>query len=403
MTIFILVAGILVAVCLVSLAPALLNQKKLNKVDIQQQNLEVARYRLQQLDDSSGGTEHDELEASLLDDLAAPDYTPRADRPTGKTAAAAILLAIPLCAGLLYLGLGNFAWLQQPLPSVEAIKANPAENLQVLLTRLEEKLQEDPDNADGWALAGRTYMTLGRFKEAEQAYRQVHQIVGDNPDILTAWADASLMVNGNQFTDEIAQRINRALELDAKQANALWIAAMGARSRGQTEVALGYIQTLRPLLAENTEALNQLNMITKELSPETAADSVSADSVAAPGDQSNTDVTISVEVSVLQSLAEGLTDDTRVFVFAKAVNGPPFPLAAARLTLADLPTTVVLDDSMGMVPGQVLSSVDQVQVTARISRSGDPVAAPGDFTSPTQQSLTSGNAKLTLKIDQVVE
>jgi len=405
MTIFILVTLVLLVICLWSLAPALLNRKSLNRVDIKQQNLEVARYRLQQLEQDGAG-EQDELEASLLDDLSGPDYDPAVDRPTGRLVAALILFAIPLFAALLYSALGNFNWLQPPqppLPSAEQIRADPASNIQVLLDQLEQKLQQDPENADGWALAGRTYMSLGQFNKAEQAYARVHQIVGDDPDILTAWADASLMVNDNQFSDEIAGRISRALELDPNQVNALWIAAMGAGNRGQNELALSYITRLRPLLAGNSEAENQLDIISKQLSAETSVNNDSNASGTEPAEPSVSDHRITIELSVAEKLTTDLPGNTRVFVFAKALNGPPFPLAAARLQLADLPTTVHLDDSMGMVPGQVLSSVEQVLVTARVSRSGEPSAAPGDLTSLTKQAATSGKPLLQLRIDQIVE
>ncbi len=66
-------------------------------------------------------------------------------------------------------------------------------------------------------------------------------------------------------------------------------------------------------------------------------------------------------------------------MFARAVNGPPMPLAVARLKASALPTTVMLTDGMGMTPSLRLSGAGQVTITARISHSGQALPAAGDL------------------------
>ena len=68
-----------------------------------------------------------------------------------------------------------------------------------------------------------------------------------------------------------------------------------------------------------------------------------------------------------------------VFVFARALQGPPMPLAAKKLTVADLPTLVRLDDSMSMNPSFTLSTVEKVQIVARVALSGSVTASQGDW------------------------
>ena len=80
------------------------------------------------------------------------------------------------------------------------------------------------------------------------------------------------------------------------------------------------------------------------------------------------------------------------------------PLAAQRLTVADLPAEVLLDDSMAMMPQAKLSSVDEVEVNAKVSLSGKPEATPGDlFGRVAPVSVRSQNDTLTLVIDQIVK
>jgi cytochrome c-type biogenesis protein CcmH len=75
--------------------------------------------------------------------------------------------------------------------------------------------------------------------------------------------------------------------------------------------------------------------------------------------------------------AQAAPDDT-VFVFARPTGGR-MPLAVRRAKVADLPLTFTLDDSMAMAPGMTISSVKQLTVSARISKSGNALPQPGDL------------------------
>ncbi|MDZ7826005.1 MAG: hypothetical protein U5R48_08335 [Gammaproteobacteria bacterium] len=91
-------------------------------------------------------------------------------------------------------------------------------------------------------------------------------------------------------------------------------------------------------------------------------------------------VRVLVELDPELQAPEGAT----LFVFARAVDGPPMPLAAARLDAGDLPRLVTLDDSMAMMPGRSLSAADRVRIVARIA-SGDGVRArSGDLEGSTE-------------------
>ena len=395
MPLFILASVVLVLICLISLAPVLLNRRRLNEIDIEEENLRLAEFRFNQIADNS--EDRIALEASLIDDLKAPKYQPKRERTSGKFFAASFFILIPVTAALIYIKLGSPFWIDPDLPTSAEIEQNPEANITLLVTRLEQTLQENPDNADGWALAGRTYMSLGRFNDAEQAYQRVHQIVGDDPDILTAWADASLMVNGNVYSREISQRIHRALELNPTQVNALWIAAMGARSQNNFEQSIEYLTRLKPLISESPDAIAQVDQLIQELQPEGTQGSSSQST------NETNNASIAVTVSIDEGLIADLPSNTPVFVFARAVSGPPFPLAAQRLLLSQLPITITLDESMAMLPDNHLGTVTEAIVIARVSLSGQPTATPGDLTSTPVKSATKTGENVEVKINQKVE
>ena len=89
--------------------------------------------------------------------------------------------------------------------------------------------------------------------------------------------------------------------------------------------------------------------------------------------------TIRVVVTLGEDMYSGLTGNETVFVFARAVNGPQFPIAAVRTTVSALDTEIILSDAQAMQAQFALSKFDEVRLVARISRSGTPTAASGDI------------------------
>ncbi|HXZ49907.1 MAG TPA: c-type cytochrome biogenesis protein CcmI [Usitatibacter sp.] len=84
-------------------------------------------------------------------------------------------------------------------------------------------------------------------------------------------------------------------------------------------------------------------------------------------------------VSVAPRIASKVDGGATLFVFARAENGPPMPLAVMRATAARLPMSFRLDDSQAMAPNMKLSSAQEVRIEARISRSGNALPQPGDL------------------------
>jgi len=87
-----------------------------------------------------------------------------------------------------------------------------------------------------------------------------------------------------------------------------------------------------------------------------------------------------------------------VFIFARAVDGPRFPLAVLRKQVKDLPVQFTLDDSMSMMANAKLSAFNKVVVGARISKSGSATPSAGDFEGVTE-TVQPGAKNLVIKIN----
>lgn len=99
---------------------------------------------------------------------------------------------------------------------------------------------------------------------------------------------------------------------------------------------------------------------------------------------------VKVSVSLSPATAKKAQPTDAVFIFARAANGPRVPLAVVRKQVKDLPATVVLDDSTAMSPQMKLSSVPEVVVVARVSKSGDAMPHAGDFEGTSEPVKTFG-------------
>jgi cytochrome c-type biogenesis protein CcmH len=91
-----------------------------------------------------------------------------------------------------------------------------------------------------------------------------------------------------------------------------------------------------------------------------------------------------------------------LYIYAKAEQGPPMPLAAKRLKVSDLPAEVTLSDSDAMMANMAMSAFERVVVGARISKTGNPIAQPGDLYTESEGVAHKGfDGVVELTIDQV--
>jgi len=369
MTGFWIFGAALAALALVLLLRPLLFSGKGGKVGRDDANISIYKDQLRELDaDLAAGklaaADHArsraELEARLLQDVA-PQEGRESASPRGGTRAliVTLALAVPLSAAVLYLGVGN--------PGALGLRSDPhtfdAQQLTTLVERLAARMREKPDDAEGWKLLGRSYVALGRFPEALDAYSKAAALKPRDAELLADLADVLATTRSTRLQGEPEKLVLRALEIDPQNLKALALAGTAAFDRKDYAGAARYWQRMLPLVEPGSEDARQIQGSITE-----------ARSLGGV-----TQRALNGRVSISKKLAAQASPDDLVFIFARAVEGPPMPLAVKRARVRDLPLEFALDDSMAMAPGMNLSTHPRVVVGARISKSGQPTAQPGDL------------------------
>jgi cytochrome c-type biogenesis protein CcmH len=418
MTEFWFIVALLLLPGVMILLPPLLRPRIRVGEDLDARNVQIARERLAeleaaQLNDSLSGAEFEqakaELEGNLLDDLR--EESVANDDSPARIGLVVLLLVIPLGAVLLYGKLGSPQMIDRVASVPEAGAATVAADqghadqqasMDELLIRLEEKLKKDPENVEGWFILGRSYMSQNRYSDAIRALEETYKRAPDNANVLVSLADALAMSSGGRITGRAEELLLRSVELDPGSATALWLLGMARQEQARYTEAIGYWQRAIPLLRDDANAVAQLGaMIDQAKSMGGVAEAeptvpapLQTPTAAAAG--------ITLTVRLDDALADKVSPGDTLFVLAKAVKGPPMPLAAIKRQAGDLPLQVTLTDEMAMMPQLKLSNFDRVIVQARLTKGGNPMAQRGDLQSAPLETPTKTTAALELVIDRLV-
>lgn len=423
MMIFFVVAALLIAAALLFIVPPLWRQHGRKGVQRDRSNLEIYKDQLAELEsDLANGTISQEqfeqgrveLERRLLEEVAVPAAPAKVqdDKSVGRGAALSVALFIPLLAALIYLVQGNPQAISPQKATVVAADgtngpghAVTMDQIQNMVAELAQRMEGNPNDAEGWMMLGRSYAALGRYAESSQAFEHAVALVPENADLLVDYADALAMSSGESLEGKPLQLIKRALSINPNNQKGLWLAGTAAYDRGDYNGAIAQWEKLLALLPQGSqEAQAMISNIAEarsliaraggEAPAPSAAEAAAQPAPAAAG--------VGGTVNIKPELAAKVAPTDTVFVFARAQQGPPMPLAVMRAQAKDLPLKFHLDDSMAVAPmAPRLSSVAQVEVGARISKSGEARAQSGDLQGAVGPvRLGSGNVEVV--IDSVV-
>jgi len=306
-----------------------------------------------------------------------------------------IALVLPLGTGALYLLVGTPA----ALNGVTAAAAAPI-SMQQALTELRTHLQQQPDDLQGWMLLAQTSSMLRQPAEARDAFDQVLRLAPNNAEAMVGWAENDSMTRSDHRIEGRAlELLKRAVQLHPDSQRGLWLLGISDFQRGAYREAAATWRLLQPQLEPGS---NVAKAVAEQIAVADAraggAPAGASSSAAAATPQG---AALQVQVALAPALKDKLAPGDALFVYARAENGPPMPLAVAKLDPARLPTTVTLNDAMAMTPAYRLSSVERVFVGARISHSGQPVAQPGDLEGDAGVIAVDTKTPVKISIDKV--
>ena len=352
----------------------------------------------------------EDLERGLLADAGGPEAEPVDRHPPSYRMAAAVAVAVPVCSVAFYLWLGTPHGLDAQVPPREAaVGSELAPSVEAMVASLHAKLESNPGDAEGWLLLARSQVVLERFDDALGAFERAHALLGEEPGLLTDWAEAEAAAAGNRFPASARRRLDRALELDPDHEKALWLGGFAEARIGSAQTAIArWERLLARQVPGSREASVVSEMIARVRGVEDAGAAASgpvepAAPAASASDTEPVDgARIVVEVSLEPRLQGEIGAGEPVFVFARTPAGTGPPVAVARTVAGALPATIVLDESNSMVPSLSLASVEQVRITARVARSGTVTRTKGDIEGTFGPVAVADTPRVKIVISQVV-
>lgn len=420
MTSFWIISGIFIVTALLFIIPTLLRNRdiQLGNLEHDAVNITVYRDQIAELDrdlenDILTQEQYDkskqELQQRMLQDVSQKEkmIIKKNKKIHNIALSTVITLTLPLAAVFLYLVIGDTRGLLPQAQLANATQMNRGggdaptghDNFSSVLENLIERLNQNPEDIEGWIMLGRTYAIMERYTEASNTYAKLAELVPDNPQILSDYADVLAMKNQGTLAGKPTELIHEALRIDPQYPKALALAGTAAFEQEKYDQAAAHWEKLLEVIPADSQlaksvkdSISEAKLLAstgkKEIGVEhqVTNKAVDAQTEASTQPERSTNDTamqvslaISGQVTISKELAAKASPNDTLFIYARAKTGPKMPLAILRLKANDLPATFTLTDDMAMTPAMKMSSFPEVVIEARVSKSGQAVPASGDL------------------------
>ena len=405
---FWLIACVLIAIAFIIIIPPLWKKREIKDTDSAQRNVKIAQDRARDLKQQlqAGALtqeqfdeQYEELELTLGDDLG-DDQLNAKTSSHGRWVVSVITICVPLFSVLTYFWLGEPDALEKAKLQPTQQASNPSQpDINAMVNGLAQRLQKEPDDGEGWLMLGRSYKYLQKYSLAADAFAKAYALLGDQTEVMLHYADALAMANGGRLSGKAAELIFKALAQSPDDVMGLWLGGMAKAEMGDNAQALQYWQRLETILPPGSDSHQELTKMMSSLqaqSPGVIAPKQTKAKAIIP-------VSIDVQVSMSDAIKTRVNSQDTVFIYAKALTGPPMPLAIVRKQVADLPLSVTLDDTMAMMPNMKISNFEQVKILARISKSGTAMQQKGDFIGKYELQELAGKTSVVVVINEEIK
>lgn len=344
-------------------------------------NLLVFQERLKEIEDEEPDNVSQlksELKRELLFSAETKDRH-FAETDSGAVSLKLLSILLPLFSAFVYFDIG---FGQGSIPDVHLAKklanSNPSDlpSYRLFVQEVEERAETKPKDHDLKFLLAKGYSELGDYDKAVLKYRELLVSFPRDPGLLSNYAGALFVANNREMTDPVLEAVDNALSVNPNDVAMMEIKAIASIENENRESALTWFQKALDtgLVGQRAELIRRAMLRIAETDHKETGPYDKENGIR---EEQNSGRTLQVQVDLAASITKSVS--ARVYVYARAANGPPMPLAARQINPESLPRTIVLDESMAMVDGMSLANFDEVVVVARLSQSGIAARKVGDY------------------------
>lgn len=266
---FWLICAIMIGIALVFVLPTLLERSndsdKISGRETREANIEVYRDQLNELEgDLRNGVigaelfeqDRDELERRLLEDVTSTSVVSKSSLSRGRGGVYAVAFGLPALAIALYLQIGNpKASTAAPSSSQISTADNnfSQQRIEQNVAALAKRLEQNPNDLQGWMMLARSYASLEKYNEASSAYAKATALKTDDAELWADYAFALAMAQGQKLAGQPTDLIEKALQLDPENPKALELAGSAAFERGDHKLAIDYWERLSKKVPADSE------------------------------------------------------------------------------------------------------------------------------------------------------
>ena len=286
---------------------------------------------------------------------------------------------LPVFSAFIYFDVG---FGQGSIPDVFLAKklanSDPSDlpSYRLFVQEVEERSETKPKDHDLKFLLARGYSELGDYDKAVLKYRELLVSFPRDPGLLSNYAGALFVANNRKMTDPVLEAVDNALSVNPKDVAMMEIKAIASMANKDKASALAWFQKALDtgLVGQRAELIRSAMQRLAETDHKETGLYEKEDGIR---EEQKTGRKLRVQVDLAAGIPRSV--GARVYVYARAANGPPMPLAVRQINPESLPKTIVLDESMAMVDGMGLANFDEVVVVARLSQSGIAARKVGDY------------------------
>ena len=159
------------------------------------------------------------------------------------TVALATALAVPLLTIGLYVAHGSPGMPSSPFAARTDAAVEQAA-IANLVSQVEARLREHPEQGKGWEAIAPVYLKLGRFREAANAYANAARLSGETVALLAGRAEAAILASDGVVTEEARAAYEKILKIEPGRVEPRFWLAMAKEQDGRLADALADYKAL---------------------------------------------------------------------------------------------------------------------------------------------------------------